>query len=81
MADPDRQQSSPPFLRRQWTGGRIAGKTLRGLALVLVLVIIFFGHRVGLPASGNDPTALLPRLGLLVMGLWWGLFSLPALHF
>ncbi|OHB75114.1 MAG: hypothetical protein A2W31_16190 [Planctomycetes bacterium RBG_16_64_10] len=50
-----------------------------GLALMLVLVMLFAGHTVGLPHRHDDPRALLPRLGLLVMGVWWGLFTLPAL--
>lgn len=45
-----------------------------GLALVLVLLLLKFGHRLGLP---DTVTQL--RLGILIMGLWWGLFTLPTL--
>jgi len=46
--------------------------------LVLALVLFFYGHLLGLPRSDADARALLPRLGLLIMGLWWGVFTLPA---
>ena len=40
MSDRDfSDQPSSPFLRRRWTGGRIAGRTLRGLLIVLVVVV------------------------------------------
>jgi MFS transporter, UMF1 family len=48
------------------------------LALIGFLVLFQFGHHLGLPQPGADPTGLLPRLGLLGMGIWWGVFSLPA---
>ena len=50
-----------------------------GLALLLFLFLFQMGHLIGLPRSDEDPTALLPRLGLLLMGLWWGLFTVPTL--
>ena len=50
-----------------------------GLALAIFLVIYKCGPALGLPAAGSDPTALLPRVGLLFMGLWWGMFTIPAL--
>lgn len=48
-----------------------------GLALVLFLLLYANADRFGVPR--NDPGRWLPRAGLLLMGLWWGLFSLPTL--
>ena len=59
--------------------GYILGYIGGGLALLVVLLLFAHGHYLGLPKSGEDPTALLPRLSLLIMGLWWGVFSLPAI--
>jgi UMF1 family MFS transporter len=59
--------------------GYVLGYIGGGLALVIALVVILNGSSIGLPPQDDDPTALLPRLGLLIMGLWWGLFSLPAI--
>jgi UMF1 family MFS transporter len=53
-----------------------AGYVGGGLALLLFLLTYKFKDALGLPA--DDPS-LLPRLGLLFMGLWWGVFTLPAL--
>jgi UMF1 family MFS transporter len=50
-----------------------------GLALALFLALYSFSTKLGLPASDDDPTALLPRLGLLIMGVWWGVFAIPAI--
>lgn len=44
------------------------------LALVLALLILQYGHLVGLP----DKVVQL-RAGILIMGLWWGVFTLPTL--
>jgi UMF1 family MFS transporter len=46
-----------------------------GLALALVTALFLWGDAIGLPTQN----AFRSRLGLLVMGLWWGLFSLPTL--
>jgi UMF1 family MFS transporter len=48
-----------------------------GLALALVIVMFFFGDKIGLPPEGES--AFRTRLGLLLMGLWWGFFTLPTL--
>jgi UMF1 family MFS transporter len=45
-----------------------------GLALGIALLIVLFGKQLGVP-EGSDQA----RLGLLLLGLWWGLFSLPTL--
>ena len=45
-----------------------------GLALGLALLAMVFGDRFGL----SEPSSQL-RFGLLIMGLWWGLFTLPTL--
>jgi len=44
------------------------------LALVLALLVTTFGTSIGLPTL---PDQL--RAGILIMGLWWGLFTLPTL--
>lgn len=49
-----------------------------GVALLIAIVLLQFGERLGLPAGEAGTVAAL-RLGLLVMGCWWGLFSLPAI--
>jgi UMF1 family MFS transporter len=73
-----------PEIAREDNMGRVSaygfalGYLGGGLALVLALALFFFGHRLGLPPADDDPQALLPRLGLLSMGLWWGVFTLPA---
>ena len=46
-----------------------------GLMLVVAIVVLQFGERLGLPTENG----FLPRLCLLVMGLWWAVFSLPML--
>ena len=45
-----------------------------GTALVVAAALLHFGPRIGLTT-----TDMQLRAGLLVMALWWGLFSLPAL--
>lgn len=48
-----------------------------GLALVVALGIVLAGEKLGLPAGDeNLPTRL--RIGLAIMGLWWGGFAIPA---
>lgn len=44
-----------------------------GLALALALLLVAFGDQLGL-----GDLVLRKRLGLLLMGLWWGLFTLPT---
>ncbi|HLA84619.1 MAG TPA: MFS transporter [Thermoguttaceae bacterium] len=43
-------------------------------ALVVAIVLMKQGAAIGLP---DEPSQL--RAGILVMGLWWGLFALPTL--
>jgi UMF1 family MFS transporter len=59
--------------------GFVLGYFGGGVALAIVMLLILYGHYVGLPRFDDDRTSLLPRLGLLIMGLWWGIFSLPAI--
>ncbi len=56
-----------------WSYG--AGYVGGGLALLIALGIFMLGDRLGLPSAGDFRM----RLCLLVMGLWWGGFSLPTL--
>ena len=46
-----------------------------GLMLVVAIVLLNFGESMGLPTEDF----FLPRLCLLLMGLWWAVFSLPIL--
>jgi UMF1 family MFS transporter len=46
-----------------------------GLMLILAVVLVQFGESWGLPTENH----FLPRLCLLVMGIWWAVFSLPIL--
>lgn len=45
-----------------------------GIALSIVLLLFVFG-----PSIGISDRATQLRWGLVVMGLWWGLFTLPAI--
>jgi MFS transporter, UMF1 family len=45
-----------------------------GIALVLAILLIRFGEQVGLSTMTSRLQA-----GLILMGVWWGLFTLPAL--
>lgn len=69
-----------PEISDQQTMGRVSawGFTLGylggALALVGAVLVIRFGHSLGLPDLGAQL-----RAGLLIMGAWWGLFSLPTL--
>jgi UMF1 family MFS transporter len=47
------------------------------LALLAFLMLYKYGSALGLPEE--DANHLRPRLGLLMMGLWWGAFTLPAI--
>ena len=50
------------------------------LALVLALLVIAYGPRLGLPNYPDETPPVVPlRIGVLIMGLWWGLFTLPTL--
>ncbi len=50
------------------------------LALLLALSVIEYGQWLGLPSYADDAPKVVPlRIGLLIMGLWWGLFTLPTL--
>jgi MFS transporter, UMF1 family len=48
-----------------------------GLALLSALGIVMAGDKLGLPA-GDENLPLRLRIGLAVMGLWWGFFAIPA---
>ncbi len=52
-----------------------AGYVGGGLMLVLAVCLVRFGESWGLPTEDH----FLPRLCLLLMGVWWGVFSLPIL--
>ncbi len=43
-------------------------------ALILALLVKTFGESLGLPSLAGQL-----RAGILIMGLWWGLFTLPTL--
>lgn len=45
-----------------------------GLALVLAAMVLQFGQSWGLPDK-----AVALRVGILIMGLWWGIFTVPTL--
>lgn len=61
-------------LNRVSAFGFAAGYIGGGLALAVALAVIVLGPRFGL---SDKPTQM--RVGLVVMGLWWGLFTLPTL--
>lgn len=69
-----------PEIADQETMGRISawGFTLGylggSLPLVAAVLVIQFGSRLGLADLGPQL-----RAGILIMGLWWGLFSLPTI--
>ena len=47
-----------------------------GLALLGFMLLYNYGGQLGLPDP--DVNHLRPRLGLLLAGLWWGVFTIPA---
>jgi MFS transporter, UMF1 family len=49
-----------------------------GIALALAILVLQMGHHLGLPDPAEDVAPHL-RIGIVIMGLWWGLFSLPTL--
>jgi UMF1 family MFS transporter len=53
--------------------GFAAGYLGGGLALVVVLILFMVGPSLGLATVGMQA-----RAGLVVMGLWWGIFMIPA---
>lgn len=75
-----------PEIATEKTMGRVSawgyalGYLGGGLALAIVLALFSIGPQLGLPKADADSTALLPRLSLLLMGLWWGIFTLPTLY-
>lgn len=44
------------------------------LALVLAMLVKIYGEQLGLPELSDQL-----RVGVVIMGAWWGLFSLPTL--
>lgn len=44
------------------------------MALILAILVIQFGDRIGIGSVSGQL-----RLGLVIMGVWWGLFTLPAI--
>ncbi len=52
-----------------------AGYVGGGLLLLVIIILFSQGDAIGLPSANGFRF----RLGLLLMGLWWGLFSLPML--
>lgn len=69
------EQSMGRISARGYALGYLGG----GLALLAFLMLFRFGDALGLPALDSDATHLRVRLGLLMMGLWWGVFTLPAI--
>jgi UMF1 family MFS transporter len=51
-----------------------------GIALAIQALVYTFGVRLGLHDAAGEPDRVAQfRVGLAIMGLWWGLFSLPAI--
>ncbi len=73
-----------PEIASQETIGRVSawgyalGYLGGGVALLVVLAVIKLGPELAWVPTG-DRSSLMPRIGLLIMGLWWGLFTLPCL--
>jgi UMF1 family MFS transporter len=66
--------SRPENIGRVSALGFTLGYLGGALALLGGVLLLQFGPRIGLP----DPASQL-RAGLVLMGVWWGLFTLPAL--
>ncbi len=49
-----------------------------GLALLVSIIILNFGQHFGLPDPADTVTPHL-RIGIVITGFWWALFSLPTL--
>lgn len=60
-------------LNRLSSWGFAAGYIGGGLALALAMLVLFFGPKLGLPSA-----ELQLRAGLVIMGLWWGAFTIPT---
>jgi UMF1 family MFS transporter len=54
--------------------GFAAGYIGGGIALALAFALVLFGDEIGVESK-----LVRVRLSLILMGLWWGLFSLPAI--
>jgi UMF1 family MFS transporter len=54
--------------------GFAAGYVGGGIALAIAFALVLFGDHVGL-----DSTLSRVRASLVLMGVWWGVFSLPAI--
>lgn len=65
--------ASPGQLNRVSAYGYALGYIGGAIALLLAMGVMFLGNRSGLPLADQL------RICLLIMGLWWGLFSLPTL--
>jgi len=65
--------ASPGQLNRVSAYGYALGYIGGAIALLLAMGVMFLGNLSGLPLADQL------RICLLIMGLWWGLFSLPTL--
>ncbi len=72
IAEPDEMDR---LSARGYAFGYVGG----GLMLAIFLLLFRFGSTVGLPKPDQDAAYLLPRLGLLITGLWWAIFTVPLL--
>jgi len=54
--------------------GFAAGYIGGGVALALATLLIFYGPKIGLPERAEQL-----RAGILMIGVWWAIFSLPAI--
>jgi UMF1 family MFS transporter len=61
-------------MNRVSSQGFAAGYIGGGIALAAAFALVLFGEHVGL-----ESTLSRVRASLILMGLWWGLFSLPAI--
>ncbi len=61
-------------LNRVSSWGFAAGYIGGGLALLAALMVFMFAPRFGI-----DSAATHLRIGLIIMGLWWGVFTLPTI--
>lgn len=66
--------SSPETMGRVSAWGFTLGYLGGALALIVGVLLLRFGPVLGLADLGSQL-----RAGLVLMGLWWGLFTLPAL--
>ncbi len=61
-------------LNRVSAWGYALGYLGGALALLLALIVKTFGQSLGLPELADQL-----RVGIFIMGLWWGLFTLPTI--